>query len=153
MLTPKQEAFARYLFEGLSQREAWIKAGYSNKYPVEYIDSHACVLAAKEKVKARYEELQKQADDKSIASVLERKQIATQGIRGELREIEIIEQPDGAKIKKIKTSPRAQYITELNKMEHIYSDVPSVNIDNRKIEIYVGTDKGKQLTERILDGE
>lgn len=152
-LTPKQEAFTRYIFEGLTQREAWIKAGYSNKYPVEIIDTNACNLAKSNKVKTRYEELQKAAEDKSVATVLERKQVATKGIRGELRDIEIIENPDGTKIKKVKTTSRAPFIAELNKMEHIYTEAPTVNIDNRKVEIYVGSDKAKQLVEKIVSGE
>lgn len=71
-LTPKQDRFARNLFLGSSQREAWIEAGYSSKYPVSVIDSNACRLAATSKIKARFEELQTEADNEAIAPVKER---------------------------------------------------------------------------------
>lgn len=77
-LTQRQEKFARNLFEGMSQREAWINAGYSTNYSLTTLDSNACRLANKNKVKARLAELNAKADDKSISTVKRRKQILTE---------------------------------------------------------------------------
>ncbi len=173
-LTPKQEAFTRYLFEGLSQREAWIKAGYSSKYSVEVIDVNACKLAAQNKVQLRIAELKQKAEDKSIASVLERKQVLTEIVRGRfidfmskptpeklrsaaLQEIRIQEHTDkdgeSHKTTTMKLNDPVKAISELNKMEHIYVEAPAVNIDNRKVEIYVGTEKTRQIVEKIIEGK
>jgi phage terminase small subunit len=83
-LTQKQERFTRFLFDGLSQRESWIKAGYSDKYAVTIIDVHACQLANSDKVKVRLAELNKKADDDSVATHLEACQVATEVIRAKL---------------------------------------------------------------------
>jgi len=74
MLTARQEAFALNLFKGLTQREAWIQAGYSNKYPVASIDSNACQLAEKTKIKQRLQELRNQAASDAIMSEREAKE-------------------------------------------------------------------------------
>ena len=50
-LTQKQELFTEYIFQGMTQREAWGKAGYSTKYPIAIIDSKASALANSGKVK------------------------------------------------------------------------------------------------------
>jgi len=80
-LTPKQEKFVRNLFEGMSQREAYINAGYSSKSSPAILDIRACEAAKASKVLVRLEELRKKAEDKSVASVLERKQVLTEIIR------------------------------------------------------------------------
>jgi phage terminase small subunit len=41
----------------------------------------------------------------------------------------------------------------LNKMDKIYSDGAQVSIDNRKIEIIVVSDRAKELTEAIMEGQ
>ena len=46
-----------------------------------------------------------------------------------------------------------QAVDLLNKMEKIYAEGTTVNIDNRKIEIIVTTENAKQLTEKIIDGQ
>ena len=71
MLTQKQEQFALNLFKGLTQREAWIQAGYSSNYPVATIDKNACTLASKGKIKGRVEELRAQMAKPSIMSLEE----------------------------------------------------------------------------------
>ena len=40
-LTPKQERFALNLFKGLSQREAYIQAGYSSKQLPSTLDRNS----------------------------------------------------------------------------------------------------------------
>ncbi|GAI87124.1 unnamed protein product [marine sediment metagenome] len=83
-LTQKQETFTQNLFKGMSQREAYIEAGYSPKSSMATIDNHACQLANSGKVVARWEELKKKVEDASIATVKERKQILTEIARGNL---------------------------------------------------------------------
>ncbi len=73
-LTTKQERFVRNLFGGMSQRDAYIKAGYSPKSALTTIDHHACELAKTAKVKARLAELQEKADSALIMPVKERKE-------------------------------------------------------------------------------
>lgn len=54
-------------------------------------------------------------------------------------------QPDV--ITKLKLHSPIQAIDLLNKMDKVYSDVPLVNIDNRQVNIYVSSEKAKELTE------
>lgn len=182
-LTGKQERYARFLFEGMSQREAYIQAGYSHNYALSIVDSAASRLASNVKVLARIEELRKAAEDASVATVLERKQILTEIARGDLLDYQEVgadggylsigkESPntkaiseitsrteydkDGAGVAvvtKVKLHSPIQAINELNKMEKIYDEGATVNIDNRSISITVQSEKAKQLTERILLGE
>lgn len=56
-LTCKQERFALNLFAGMTQRDAWIDAGYSSRYALAVIDSNACVLANTSKIIVRLQEL------------------------------------------------------------------------------------------------
>lgn len=72
--TQKQERFALNLFKGMSQREAYIQAGYSSISSLVTIDRHASDLANNGKVLARLAELRKKAEDASVMNVLERKQ-------------------------------------------------------------------------------
>lgn len=57
MLTSKQEKFAQNLFQGMTQRESWIQAGYSSNYDVKAIDINACAMAKTTKIKLRLAEL------------------------------------------------------------------------------------------------
>lgn len=57
MLTQKQELFTLNLFKGMTQREAWIQAGYSSNYAMAIVDKHACELANAGKIKGRLAEL------------------------------------------------------------------------------------------------
>jgi len=77
-LTHKQEQFTLNLLAGMSQRDAYTKAGYSKKQPISVIDSNACVLAKSSKVLARQAELNKKAESNKVAGVEERKSILTE---------------------------------------------------------------------------
>ncbi len=85
-LTIKQERFARFLFEGCSQREAWGRAGYSTNYPVAIVDQNACVLAKQNKVQVRIATLQAAVDGRSVATVGERQKVLTEIVRGRLNQ-------------------------------------------------------------------
>ncbi len=120
MLTQKQETFCLNLFKGMSQREAWIQAGYSSKYSPAVIDVNACRMANTNKIKLRLGELNQKTEDKSVATVLERKQKLTEIIRDDYKS------PITAKEKVTAT-------TELNKMEKVYTETPTIFIE--KVEI------------------
>lgn len=67
MLSPKQERFVHGLVMGLSQRKAFIDAGYSTKYKsVKNIDCEASRLFNKPKVYARYQELMNEHAKKAL---------------------------------------------------------------------------------------
>jgi len=179
-LTQKQEQFALYIFQGMTQREAWKQAGYSTNYPIAHIDRDASLLANSPKILQRLQELRQKTEDASVMNVLERKQRLTEIARARLTDFMELgqdgswvnigeETPQGGAIQEIrsrtmyddKTSFPIVYtsvklhdpmkaIDLLNKMDNIYSEGPTVNVDNRKIEIIVQSEKAKDLTERIL---
>lgn len=171
-LTQKQETFCLNMFEGMSQREAWIQAGYSNKYPVKIIDENACRLAAKSKIKARLAELRKSASSPFVATETERKERLSEFIRaniadfisedgqvkvnknsphyGAVSEYEVKRTKHGYN-KSLKLHNPISAIAELNRMEHIYEAPPSVNQDNRVINIIVMDEKTKELMTRVKD--
>ena len=57
-----------------------------------------------------------------------------------------------AQVTKIKLHNPSQAIDLLNKMDKIYSD-NVVNVDNRTLNIIVNSDKAKELTEKLIEGE
>ena len=174
-LTEKQEMFTLNLFKGMYQRDAYIDA-YKPTYALTTIDANASRLANNEKVLERLKELRQAAEDTTIASVVERKQVLSEIVRGRfadfmthltadklqsaaLQEIRIVEFAGGkdgrAKEKSttIKLHSPIQAIAELNKMERIYEAVGTMVIDNRTLTINVMSEKAKELTERLIEGE
>lgn len=136
-LTPKQERFCLNLFQGMSQRVAYIDAGYSSKQGMNVIDRNACVLAKSKKILIRIDELKKIAEENSVATVLERKQILTKIVRADLAKpdttiaskLTIEAKEEGEQVvTKIEYPDKIKAISELNKMEGIYSD--TTNIQN-----------------------
>ena len=177
MLTQKQEIFTRNLFSGMNQYDAYREAGYAVATQTRNtINANASRLANNVNVLARLEELNQKVEDASIASVIERKQVLSEIVRGRfadfmthltaeklqsaaLQEIRIVEFTGGkdgrAKEKSttIKLHSPIQAIAELNKMERIYEAVGTMVIDNRTLTINVMSDKAKELTERLSGGE
>lgn len=90
MLTPKQDKFVQNLVKGMSQREAYKDSYNAEKMADSTIDSKACLLFKKEKVRARYNELREAIQDveevRTIMSVVERKEWLTKLINGEVKE-------------------------------------------------------------------
>jgi len=176
-LTQRQETFCLKYFELGNATEAALIAGYSPRS----IRNIASVNLTKANITGRLEELRKKAEDASVASVLERKQVLTEitrtvpsqvmdiAIGGRDTEIkpealnshavsyirtEQLAHPGmPVRITRVGLVDKVKAIDLLNKMESIYSDQPQVNVDNRKIEIYVISEKGKELTARITAGE
>jgi phage terminase small subunit len=120
-LTPKQEKFCLNLFSGMSQREAYIQAGYSANSSPEVIDVTACNLVKSPKVALRLQELKNKAETSRVMSVIERKERLSE-------------------IAKDKTDKRTSIaaIAELNKMEHLYSENQvnvNVGVSIREVEV------------------
>jgi hypothetical protein len=164
-LTEKQERFTLNLFEGMSQREAYIKAGYSTNYPMAIVDTNACNLAKNNNVLIRLNELKLKAQDASIASVMERQQILSEIARAKITDYQEQgadggyinigpEKPNtraisgivattkydanGANptlISRIRLHSPTQAIDLLNKMDRLYAPDTTINIDNRSITI------------------
>lgn len=65
MLTIKQERFVQELVKGKSQREAYKIAYDAEQMADKTIDEKACRLIKQDKVKARYDELMKPAEDET----------------------------------------------------------------------------------------
>jgi phage terminase small subunit len=167
-LTGKQERYARFLFEGMSQREAWGEAGYSIKYAPAIIDVNASRLANSNKVKLRIEELRKAAEDASVATVLERKQVLTEIVRGRfadfmtgltkeklrsaaLQEMRIIEGEDGKKTTVIKLHNPIQAADLLNKMERIYTESPAINVNVENLEAKIVQFDPREVARAIVE--
>lgn len=72
-LTQKQELFTLNLFQGMTNHDAWIQAGYSSKYAPAIIDTNACRLAKQTNVQLRLAELRAEIKSKAIMTVEERK--------------------------------------------------------------------------------
>jgi len=173
-LTQKQETFCLKYFELGNASEAARIALYSSKT--------AAVMGAenllKPKIQERIQELRQIAEDASVATVLERKQILTEITRGNLldyqetgadgawlnigkdsphtkaiAEITSRTNEDNSVITRVKLHNPIQAITELNKMERIYEADGVTKIDNRTINIYTNSEKAKELTQRLTEGE
>jgi len=177
-LTQLQEGFCLDVFQEIPAGKAYL-AHYNCKPSAA--DALASRLLRNDKIQARLKELRKKAEDASVASVLERKQVLTEitrtvpsqvmdiAIGGRDTEIkpealnshavsyirtEQLAHPGmPVRITRVGLVDKVKAIDLLNKMESIYSDQPQVNVDNRKIEIYVNSEKGKELTARITAGE
>lgn len=179
-LTFKQQLFAQYLFTGMSQREAYLAAGYSPNQKPATLDHHACVLADSANIVARLEQLRREADDEAIATVTERKKVLTEIIRGRIRqytngkrinvelqdmnsaavsevvtsELQIGKGDEAAiiEVTKLKLRDPIAAITELNKMDKVYTEQPPTQ-DNRTYNILVADDETKEEVKRLIGGK
>lgn len=129
MLTSKQETFVQNLVKGMSQREAYKNAYNAEKMADKTIDTKACLLFKKEKVRERYDELRGAIKDveevRTIMSVIERKEWLTQLIKGEIKEeAATVQQGQLLRYNKDPSlGDRLKAIDTLNKMEGEYKTV------------------------------
>ena len=87
-LTEKQKAFARGMFEGLSQREAYKRAYDCAKKKDETVDALASRLLSNVKVKEYLEELNKEAESPLVLTKQERMEWLSRVVRTPLREVD-----------------------------------------------------------------
>jgi len=169
-LTQKQETFCVKYFELGNATEAALVAGYSPKYCA----NNTPKLLNNTKIQARIQELRQKVEDDSVMNVLERKQILTEIARADMtnfvevgqdgawfnidetnlnsRAIQSVqsrtvlgkEGADDAVFIRVNLHDPTKAIDLLNKMDKIYQDGTTVNIDNRTIEIHDA--KGKLIS-------
>ena len=182
-LTQKQENFCLNVFQGMSQREAYIQS-YKPNYAITTIDANASRLASNEKVLKRLTELREKAQNNKIASVIERKEILSEIARASManfvevgqdgawfnidntnlnnRAISSVQSKtvvgkdgaDDAVFIRVNLRDPIEAIKELNKMDGVYAENTTVvNNDNRSINIIVQSEKGKKITELLMSGE
>ncbi|MBA7668333.1 hypothetical protein ES703_76443 [subsurface metagenome] len=137
-LTQKQETFCLKYFELGNASEAALVAGYSPKYAA----THTTRWLNMANIKERLTQLRQIAEDESVATVIERKQRLTVFVR------EDIESDKGVPLR----HSNILAAQELNKMEKIYTDGATLNQDNRTLNIYVSSDKAKELLAEIEEG-
>lgn len=175
-LTQKQTAFTILAFQTNEPALAYLKIYKCKSKGV----ASACAtrLLKNAKVKAFLDELNEEAKTAKVMDVTERKERLSEIARavipdfvenglikverespnvGAVSEVttvtKIFRKGDSpVNITNLKLHSPLQAISELNKMERIYEEGTTVNIDNRKIEIIVTSDNAKQLTEKIIQG-
>ena len=85
-LTPKQEKFVQGLVRGLSQRKAYINAGYSvSNKTVKTIDECASKLFHSTKVFTRYQELLEEGKKAAFLTLEQKRQILKKIATGKLK--------------------------------------------------------------------
>ena len=124
MLNVKQEKFIQNIINGMSQRQAY-KDAYNAKYKDEDIDSKASNLFNSDKVQARYKELLKELEDKSIMSAKERMIWLTEVINNIQREEVFVRNSDGEEVlmgsKNADLSTKIKALDILKKMSGEYT--------------------------------
>jgi phage terminase small subunit len=178
-LTPRQELFCLKYFELSNATQAAIIAGYSPRTAAVIASENL----RKPKIASRIQELQQSVIDESVMSILERKRKLTEIARGNLLDYQEVgadggylsigkESPNtgaiaeitsrteydekgsgAAVITKVRLHNPIQAIAEMNKMEHVYGDAPTVNVDSRSLTIVVASDEDKRYLERVINGE
>lgn len=173
-LTPKQERFCLNLLQGMSQREAYIKAGYSPNTKPEAMDVRACELAKVSKVQVRLAELLSRTQNDAIMSVIERKERLSEIARAKLPDFVaesgaitldndnnsaiseyVVEEWKGSediqtRSRKIKLHNPIHAIQELNRMEMVGTPAGTViNNSNTTINVLVRSEGSKQLLDSI----
>ncbi|HBC94826.1 MAG TPA: hypothetical protein DCZ10_18490 [Pelotomaculum sp.] len=68
-ITIKQEKFVQGLFAGLSQRDAYKEAFNTTNMKEKTIDEKACLLAGRDKIRARLEELQNEVKERNMVTI------------------------------------------------------------------------------------
>ena len=177
-LTQKQEIFCLKYFELGNATEAAIIAGYNSKTAVVIASQNLRKL----NIQTRIQELRQKTEDDSIMNVLERKQVLTEMARASMinfvevgqdgawfnidetnlnnRAIQSVQSKtvlgkngaDDAVFIRVNLHDPTKAIDLLNKMDKIYQDGATVNIDNRHLEIIVRSENTKELLEEIAQG-
>ena len=181
-LTKKQELFCLRYFELGNASEAARLAGYSPRnvgFHTGQVLNSPLVKARLNDLRQMEEYIREKSEMEAVISVLERKQVLTEIARADLTkfvneegnidlsgentgvisELQVEEWrgdkdgPAQSRTKRLKIHSKIQSIDLLNKMDKIYVEGTQVNIDNRKIEITVVSERSKELTEGIIRGD
>lgn len=173
LLTQKQEKFCINLLQDMSQREAYLQAGYSKKMSPATIDEAACRLAKNYKILARLTELRDQAKPKinAVADFGERQRILTQISRGNLIDYQEVG-ADGGYLSIGKESPNTRAISEItSRTEYdkdgsgaavvtkvkLHSPTQAIDILNKMDKVYSDTQVGQTINNTmniiVMDGQ
>ena len=132
-LTNKQELYVQGLVSGLSQRKAYINAGYSTQGKSDdYIDQQASKLFANTKVLARYNELMEEHRDKALwtreDAINTLKWLVDQSVLS-------IESVDEGYVRKSTADAIIGSIQELNKLENLYDSNRDLTRKKQELEV------------------
>lgn len=173
--TQRHEAFCLRFFETGNATQSAIDAQYSPK------SARACSsrLLTYANIKSRLAELRQQAEDASIATVQERQQILTEIARATLPDYMDKEgvisvgkdSPHVGAVSELTTKTRAyrrtgevavitnvklhdpaKAIDLLNKMDKIYTEGATINVDKRTVIINVVSPEAKTLLDEVIEG-
>lgn len=129
-LTEKQKAFARGVFEGLSQREAYKKAYDCANKKDKTVDALASRLLSNVKVEEYLEELNKEAESPLILTKQERMIWLSQVVRTPLSKVDTdsdlcqeysVTTGENSSTERVKMPSKLGAIAELNKMTGAYA--------------------------------
>lgn len=127
-LTPKQEKFIQNIVKGMSQREAYKNSYDAKNMADKTIDEKACRLFNNDKIKARYEELIKRLEDKTIMSAQERMAWLTKVVNCDIK----VKSETDSEVKEYDPfiSDRLKAIDLLNKMDGQYITKIEAEVDS-----------------------
>lgn len=101
-LTPLQVRYCQERAKGETQRQAYIKAGYSSKQSDVSLDSNACNLERDPRIKAKIEHLQAMVDSNALLTTEQRKAALldiyldeTKGINARLKALDMLNRMSG----------------------------------------------------------
>lgn len=131
-LTPKQEKFVQNIVSGMSQREAYKNSYNASKMANDTIDNKACNLFKQDKIRARYNELIKRLEDKTIMTAKERMIWLTKVINCDVK----VKQEYDNEIKEYEPymSDRLKALDMLNKMDGQYVTKVEADLKVNKLE-------------------
>ncbi len=128
MLTIKQEKFVQNIVKGMSQREAYKNSYNAKNMKDDTIDNKACNLFKQDKIRARYEELLKKIEDKTIMTAEERQIWLSKVVKGDIKITR--EYDDEIKEYEPYMSDRLKAMDILNKMSGEYTQ--KIELENEK---------------------
>ena len=143
-LTSKQELFVQGLVSGLSQRKAYINAGYSTKNKTDgYIDKEASLLFKNRKVFERYNEIMEEHKDKALWT----REDAIETLKWLLdQSVSSVKDFDAGYVRKSTADAIISSIQELNKLEDLYNLNRDLNRVKQELEI-------KKLEQQLKENE
>ena len=171
LLTQKQESFCLNILQGMSQIDAYKKAGYSMNMSPAVLNVKASQLRANGNVSVRIDELRKEVKDPTIADVQERQRILTEIARGNLIDYQEVG-ADGGYLSIGKESPNTRAISEItSRTEYdskgsgaavvtkvkLHSPTQAIDILNKMDRVYSDTQVNQNTTNImniiVMDGQ
>lgn len=149
-LTAKQETFVQNVVSGMSQRKAYISAGYSTANKTDnYLDVEASKLFNNPKVCLRYDELMAEHKQKALwtrEKAVDELLFLLERSRQEIQENGLDASNKGAFVDAIR---------ELNKLEQVYKEAESVRANTEltkaKTQLIKGSEHDTSLMQVLID--